>query len=180
LIFALSSAGIVALSRRSLRDTHSHGYYRFFAFEAMAGLVALNLKDWFRNPFGGWQLVSWPLLASSAGLAAHGFRLLRVVGKPRPGQAYTETLLPGFEDTSELVTVGAYRYIRHPMYASLLAFCWGAFFKGVSWRGALLSVLATVSLVSTAQAEEAENRRRFGQPYVKYSERTRLFVPFVF
>ncbi len=177
--FAASSLGIVLLSRRSLGDPRSHGFYRFFAFEAILGLVLLNLKRWYRDPLCARQLVSWALLSGSAPLAAHGFYLLRVVGKPKAGLAGTEQLLPGFENTSKLVTVGAYRYVRHPLYSSLMLLAWGACLKDPSRRALPLAVLASACLLSTARAEEVENARRFGSAYAEYSRRTKMLVPFV-
>lgn len=49
LLFLLASMGITWLSRRSLGETRSHGFYRFFAFEALAGLVLLNTPRWFSS-----------------------------------------------------------------------------------------------------------------------------------
>jgi hypothetical protein len=43
IVFLVFSAGIVLLSWRSLRDRRSHGFYRFFAFEAILALILLNL-----------------------------------------------------------------------------------------------------------------------------------------
>jgi hypothetical protein len=177
--FAFSSVGIVLLSRKSLRDPRSHGFFRFFAFEAILGLVLVNLKRWYRDPLSARQLASWALLTASAPLAGHGFYLLRVVGKPRAGLEGTENLLPGFENTSQLVTVGAYRFIRHPLYSSLLGLTWGVFLKDPSRRGALLAILASVSLLATARAEESENARRFGPAYADYARRMRMLIPFV-
>jgi protein-S-isoprenylcysteine O-methyltransferase Ste14 len=47
------------------------------------------------------------------------------------------------EKTTILVTTGAYRYIRHPLYSSLLFLAWGIFFKAPSWPGGLLALAAT-------------------------------------
>ena len=43
-IFAIMSAGMVFLSRNSLRHPRSHGFFRFFAFESLVGLILLNLE----------------------------------------------------------------------------------------------------------------------------------------
>jgi protein-S-isoprenylcysteine O-methyltransferase Ste14 len=85
-----------------------------------------------------------------------------------------------FEKTTSLVTTGAYRYIRHPLYSSLLFLTWGVFFKNPSWLGGLLGVMATSFLVATARIEEAEDIRFFGPAYRAYMNGTKMFVPFVF
>ena len=176
--FLVISAGFVYLSRASLRRPRSHGFWRFFAFECLAALCLLNLRRWFLNPLSAPQVVSWVLLLISAGLALHGVWLLRQLGRPQPGR--NDDALIGFERTTRLVTDGAYRYIRHPLYSSLLFFGWGIFFKDLTWLGGLLAVAATVFLVVTARMEEAENRQFFGADYDAYVRRTRMFIPFLF
>jgi protein-S-isoprenylcysteine O-methyltransferase Ste14 len=168
--FLLVSVGLVALSLPSLRDPRSHGFYRFFAFEAIMLLIVLNASHWFRDPFMLRQLVSWFLLAVSLFLAVHGFYLLRTVGKPEGP----------IENTSMLVTRGAYGLIRHPLYSSLLFFSWGAFLKDPSAVGVLLLVITLVAVVATARVEERENLARFGDAYAAYMSRTRMFIPFLF
>jgi protein-S-isoprenylcysteine O-methyltransferase Ste14 len=176
-VLVLGSVAMIWLSRRSLLHPASHGFSRFFAFEAILALVVLNAPCWFVSPFGGRQLVSWLLLVASALLAGWGVILLRRLGRPGP----TTEGAPVFEweNTASLVTSGIYRYIRHPMYSSLLLLTWGALLKSVSITALALAVTATVALAATAKVEEAENVARFGQPYRDYMRRTRRFVPFV-
>jgi protein-S-isoprenylcysteine O-methyltransferase Ste14 len=88
--------------------------------------------------------------------------------------------LVAFEKTTALVTTGAYSYIRHPLYSSLLFLAWGIFFKDPSWLGGLLALGATLFLVATARVEEAENLRFFGEAYREYMKQTGMFVPFLF
>jgi protein-S-isoprenylcysteine O-methyltransferase Ste14 len=177
-VFLVFSAGIVMLSWRNLRDRRSHGFYRFFAFEAILALILLNVGFWFQQPFSFRQMVSWFLLSLSLFLAIHGFTLLRRIGKP-DGDIQDPRRL-NIEKTTQLVKVGAYRYIRHPLYASLLCLAWGAFLKHPSMPGGVLGVIATLSLYATSRVEEAENLERFGPAYAEYMEQTRMFIPFVF
>jgi protein-S-isoprenylcysteine O-methyltransferase Ste14 len=85
-----------------------------------------------------------------------------------------------FEKTTELVTTGIYRYIRHPLYSSLLFLTWGVFFKQPSWLGLCLAALATFFLTMTAKTEEAENIRFFGAAYQSYMKQSKMFIPFLF
>jgi protein-S-isoprenylcysteine O-methyltransferase Ste14 len=66
------------------------------------------------------------------------------------------------------------------MYASLLWLAWGVFLKRPSASALGLVLAATVCLLLTARAEEAEDLAFFGDAYREYMGRTRRFVPFVF
>jgi protein-S-isoprenylcysteine O-methyltransferase Ste14 len=178
-LFLVGTAAILKLSWRPLGDLRFHGFYRFFAFELLWALILLNLRVWFRDPLSARQLVSYFLGAASIALAIEGFRLLRAIGRPSPATARGANL--GFENTTALVTVGAYRFIRHPLYASLLAVVWCAWLKDpFTIASVLLALAATGFLVATAVAEEKENLESFGANYAAYMKRTRRFVPFLF
>jgi protein-S-isoprenylcysteine O-methyltransferase Ste14 len=176
--FIVLSAVIIFISRASLRVPRSHGFFRFFAWECIAALFFLNIDAWFKFPFSWHQLFSWFLLIVSIVPLAFGVRSLKSQGKPSE-QRETEPQLLAFEKTSTLVTTGIYRYIRHPLYSSLLFLTWGIFFKALTWPGALLALAATLFLIATARADEAECIRFFGEEYLTYMTRTKRFVPFL-
>ncbi len=178
IVFVVASAGLVWLSWSSLRDFRTHGFYRFFAFESIVVLVLLNLDYWFDDPLSINQIVSWLLLTISLFMVIHGFQLLRKVGKPN-GERDDPSLI-GIEKTTELVMMGAYRYIRHPIYSSGLYGAWGVFFKNPTWVGVSLAVITTIFLTLTAKMEEAENNRFFGAAYQSYMKQTKMFIPFLF
>jgi protein-S-isoprenylcysteine O-methyltransferase Ste14 len=178
IIFIGGSAGIVYVSWTSLTVLRSHGFYRFFAWEFLLVLFLLNMEGWFRDALSPHQIVSWVLLILSAFLVVHAVHLLRRTGKPDPRRDDMPML--GIEKTTTLVTKGAYRYIRHPMYSSLFLLGWGIFFKDPSWPGVSLTVGVTIFLLATAKIEEAENKRFFGRTYQDYMERTKMFIPFLF
>jgi protein-S-isoprenylcysteine O-methyltransferase Ste14 len=147
-----------------------YGYFRFCAFESLIVLVVINIQHWFHEPFSTRQLISWTIFLIAATLAATGFRLLRKVGLARSRIV---------EDTQTLVEVGVYRYIRHPLYASLLLFGWGVFFKGPGFMSGLLAIAATIFLIATARCEESFNVDRFGTTYSDYMKKTKMFIPFL-
>ena len=177
-IFVLASAGLIYVSHASLHQPRAHGFWRFWAWEAIAALVVLNAPVWFRDSLAWHQLVSWLLLCLSLVPLALGVRQLRRAR--RAEQERPEAGLLEFEKTAELVTTGVYRYIRHPMYSSLLLLAWGVLWKAPSWSSAALAAGATGCLLATARAEERENCRFFGPAYAAYMQRTRMFVPFLF
>lgn len=178
LAFLLGTASLVYVSRASLVVPRSHGFYRFFAWEAILALGLLNVDAWFREPFSWHQLISWPLLVISALLVIAGVRLL--TGRGAPDALRDDVPMVAFEKTTRLVTTGVYRTIRHPLYSSLLFLAWGIFFKVPSWLGGALAIAATLFLVVTARVEEAEDIRFFGDEYREYRRRTRMFIPFLF
>ncbi len=169
IIFLIVSAAIVFVSWASLRDPHTHGFFRFFAFETLLVLILLNVDYWFRDPFSAIQMISWVLLLSSLILAVHGFYVLHTVGKPK-GKV---------ENTTVLVTEGAYKYIRHPLYSTLLLGGAGVFFKDVSLLAASLFLATSIFVVATAKTEESENLKKFGADYAAYMKTTKMFIPFL-
>jgi protein-S-isoprenylcysteine O-methyltransferase Ste14 len=178
IVLCLFTIALVYFSRRSLQVLHSHGFYRFFAWESIFGLFLLNINHWFRSPGSWYQLISWFLLITSILPLVLGVKLLTSRGKPTT-QRKGEPELLAFEKTTALVTSGIYHYIRHPLYSSLLFLAWGVFFKDPSLPGGLLVLAATSFLIATAKADEAECIRFFGTPYQDYMKRTKRFVPFL-
>ena len=177
-LFVLGTLALIVISRRSLLQPRSHGFYRFFAWETLLAMFLLNVRGWFADALAWHQLVSWVLLIISLVLVILGVRLLRQIGSQDAGRS--DPSLLGMEKTSRLVTVGLYRYIRHPMYSSLLFLGWGMFFKSPSWLDAGLVLLCTDFLVATARIEERENVSYFGEEYVAYMQRSKMFIPFIF
>jgi protein-S-isoprenylcysteine O-methyltransferase Ste14 len=178
IVFIIVTGVLIFISRASLRDTRSHGFYRLFAWEAIAGLLLFNLEHWFENPFAWYQIIAWLMLCVCLVPVIWGTVLLIRVGKPVE-QRETDPNLLGLEKTTQLVTTGIYKYIRHPLYSSLLLLAWGIFFKQPSWPGGGLAAFASVCLVLTARADEAECIRFFGLEYEAYMKKTHRFIPFV-
>jgi protein-S-isoprenylcysteine O-methyltransferase Ste14 len=177
--FAVVSAFFISISWRSLRAPHSHGFYRFFAWELIVSLFLLNVEGWFKNPFSLCQLASWLLLIVCIIPLVLGVRSLSRQGRPVK-QRQVEPQLLAFEKTTTLVNTGIYHYIRHPLYSSLLFLAWGIFFKDPTWLGALLALTATLFLLVTAKVDEVECIRFFGPAYETYMKQTKRFVPFLF
>ncbi len=177
--FSLITFVLIHFSRASLLHPRSHGFYRFFAWEAILALFLFNIDYWFAHPFAWYQIIAWILLFGSIVPVVWGTVLLNKRGKPVERRANDPSLL-AFEKTTALVTTGIYRYIRHPLYSSLLLLAWGIFFKSPSLPGGGLAAAATALLYATARADEAECIHFFGEQYREYMRETKRFVPFVF
>lgn len=175
--FALGTLVLVALSWRALQRPKSHGFYRFFAWEAILALLVLNGPQWFVDRFSAHQLVSWGLLFASLLVLFPGLYQLRRMG--RPNEQRTDAELFAFERTSQLVTSGIYNHIRHPLYASLLLLAWGVACKQPNVLSLVLALLASLTLWLTAKRDEAECLQQFGEAYRDYMQRSRMFIPWV-
>ncbi|MEN8173499.1 MAG: isoprenylcysteine carboxylmethyltransferase family protein [Chloroflexota bacterium] len=178
ILFSLVSAGIIWVSRPVLRDPQSHGFYRFLAWEVMLILFLINVDFWFYEPFSIHQILSWILLILSLVLVIWGIQLLREQG--RVDDEREDPNLVWIEKTTALVTIGIYRYIRHPFYSSLLFLGWGIFLKQVTWTGIVLVSVISILLFITARKEEVENTGFFGEAYQEYMKQTKMFIPFIF
>jgi protein-S-isoprenylcysteine O-methyltransferase Ste14 len=167
--FAVFTLALLIALWRTLGKGWTHAVPRLAAFEAILGLVFVNAPTWFVAPFILRQVCSWTLLVASLLLALHGFRLLSAEGAP----------MRGIESTTTVVRRGAYRYIRHPLYLSLMLFAAGTFLKGPGVVTCGLLLLAIGGLALTALAEERENLERFGEAYRDYMRATKRFIPFL-
>ena len=153
----------------SIKARRYHGIYRFFSFESILVLVLLCAPVWFAHPWEWNQLISWTLLFGSLPLPFCGFYTLHKAGKPE-GQ---------IENTTKLITTGIYRYIRHPLYASLVLLGTGIFLKNITLATATCALVNLWAMAATAKTEEREMLEKFGDEYARYMRRTKMFIPFI-
>lgn len=168
----------IYLSRKSILNTSSHGFFRFFAFECLLFQFIGDINHPVQpHSSAVLRILTDVFFNTSLCLAAIGFWLLRKRGQP--DSARNDSPMLEFEKTTKLVSDGIYGYIRHPMYGSLLLLSWGFFLKHLSPAMTGLSVMCTLFLFATARAEERENINYFGAPYRDYMNKTKRFIPFV-
>ncbi len=134
---------------------------------------------WFADPASPRQLLSWLFLVASLVPVVLGVRQLLAFGRP-DASVRRDPKQFDLEQTTALVTTGIYRWIRHPLYASLVYLAWGVFLKRADSVAAVLTVLATACMIATMLAEERENTAYFGPAYERYAASTKRMVPFVF
>jgi protein-S-isoprenylcysteine O-methyltransferase Ste14 len=167
ILFALLSGGLLLFT---LWRRHAHRWYRFLAFESVLALIFLQAEVWFLDPLQPLQIISWVSLVASIYLAVSGVVLLYKRGAPEGD----------LEETTQLVTTGIYRYLRHPLYASLLYFGFGAALKQINLPSIGLLILVSLAVVGTARVEEQDNIARFGEAYAEYLKETKKFIPFLY
>ena len=178
-IFIIFTLILIYISRASLRDRRSHGFYRFFAWEAILALIVINIPVWFNSWLAWYQIISWFLLLLCILPLGFGIYYLKSRGSPDK-EKRSESPLLGFERTTVLVTSGIYHFIRHPLYSSLFLLNWGVFFKEPSLPGVLLAAIATFFLIMTSKADEHECLQIFGKEYQDYMKNTKRFIPLIY
>src|SRR5260370_42300871 len=80
----------------------------------------------------------------------------------------------------ELIRTGPYRWVRHPIYASMLGMLLATGFAWSWWP--LLLLALTIFLVGTEIRVRAEDRLlgdRFGESFADYRSRGRAYIPFL-
>lgn len=177
IIFIVCTLFFIRFSWRTISNPGSHGFYRFFVFEGILLLVLLNHPYWFTDPFSPLHLLSWSFLLTSIVFIVQSLMMLKKEGGHAERQEMPENL--SFENTVHIVNVGLYRYIRHPMYSSLLFLGWGAFLKHITPLTIILVLLVSGLLITVARVEERENISFFGKAYKDYMQQTKMFVPWV-
>lgn len=177
IIFGVLSLPIIIISWRTLFKVKSHGFYRFFSWECILWLIASNYKFWYVHPFSTAQIFSWIILIIAIYLVIAGAVLMKKRGKPMKDRDEKE--LYQFEKTTELIDTGIFKYIRHPLYSSLIFLTWGMFLKNPTELLLIISILSTIFLYFTAIFEEKECIKHFGNQYRDYMKRSKRFIPFI-
>lgn len=177
LVFVILSIPIVILSWKSLSRIKSHGFYRFFSFESILWLILSNYRYWFEDPLAVNQLFSWSFLFVALYLVLAGGWMLKMKGMPQKGR---DEALFAFEETTQLVDTGIFKYIRHPLYSSLIFLTWGICLKNPTFETVIIASISTVFNYLMAVYDEKECLAYFGEKYRLYMKRTKRFIPFLF
>ena len=79
-------------------------------------------------------------------------------------------------DDHALITLGPYRYVRHPSYLGYFLMFSGLF---LTWFNlvALVPLVAVPGYAQIVVTEEGLLRQRFGEEYIRYMESTGRFIP---
>jgi len=171
IIFFIFSLIILKISWPDILNIHGRKFYRFFALEFLFLLILVNFGYWLKNPFTLFRIITWMILCGSFILASYAIYQLLQDGKPR--------ISVNVETTTSMVTSKIYKYIRHPLYSSLILLGAVTLIKNPSLLATSLFSVATVFLYATARIEEKENLLKFGQDYAVYMERSNMFIPFL-
>jgi protein-S-isoprenylcysteine O-methyltransferase Ste14 len=169
IILGFFSIAILLMFRKELFAFRRHGPYMFVAAEGLLVLFILNGGSMFGGLLTAKQVISWILMLLSASLALFGFYGLKKHGKA----------VQNWENTTRLVREGVFRYIRHPLYTSLMLLAVGVLFKDVSLQAAAVCIFTLGFLVAASRVEEGENTSKFGAEYKGYALQTKRYLPFI-
>jgi protein-S-isoprenylcysteine O-methyltransferase Ste14 len=178
LVFFILSIPIILFSWRTIIKPRCHGFYRFIGWECILWLLIENIRYWFIDPFSIYQIIAWICLIYSVVLLIPGVILMKKLGKPKNDR--DDSALYEFEQTSELIESGIFKYVRHPLYGSLFFLTWGAYFKNPELDLLIISIFASIAFIITAKIEEKEDIAFFGEKYREYMKRSRMFIPYIF
>jgi protein-S-isoprenylcysteine O-methyltransferase Ste14 len=109
------------------------------------------------------------IVASCAGAAGEIWAAISL------GAGYSPLLTVGKEHM--LVTSGAYRWMRHPLYSFALPLMAGWGIAARNWIITASGIIIAMLVMVRAQREEAMMLDAFGQSYGEYMTRTGRFLP---
>ena len=87
---------------------------------------------------------------------------------------------PIHEAKEDLVTKGAYSYLRHPQYLGFILVTLGWLIHWPTIPTAAMWPILVVMYCRLAKKEEKEMRERFGDRYLQYIKKVPMFIPRVF
>lgn len=137
----------------------------------VAGLVPWLLTDRYARPVAPAVFVSTGLLLAACGLALllDCFARFAWHGRGTPAPV---------APTEQLVVVGAYRYVRNPMYVGVLAIILGQALVFASLPLVVYAAVAGTAMISFVRLyEEPVLARRYGRQYEAYRQNVPGWLP---
>lgn len=87
-------------------------------------------------------------------------------------------IMPELKDNHKLATNGIYKYIRHPMYTSVILLCLGFLLTEITTVNIIAMLILTINLFLKSRLEEKLLEQRFNN-YKDYKNNTYRFLPFI-
>ena len=116
--------------------------------------MVINFHLWTANLLSWSQILPFSILFVSIVYVIWALYLLRLTREKRQHGNLEENF--ECENTQYLVTAGIYKYIRHPMYGSLLLLATGAFLKSLNLYSAILLIFVCIALYITVRKENID------------------------
>jgi protein-S-isoprenylcysteine O-methyltransferase Ste14 len=84
------------------------------------------------------------------------------------------------QKSHQLIKVGLYRYIRHPIYLGMLSGTLGLSFLFRSWIGLIVMIPIVGGLLFRIRDEEALLHKEFGAQWETYCQQSWRFIPYLY
>ena len=85
---------------------------------------------------------------------------------------------PEIKSNAKLISSGAYKYIRHPMYFCVLLIMGGVILSDINLINIICYGILIIVLYLKAEKEEMLWSEKM-EEYASYKEKTKMFIPFV-
>ncbi|RKY53068.1 MAG: hypothetical protein DRP89_06730 [Candidatus Neomarinimicrobiota bacterium] len=141
------------------------------------------LTLWFELLFGIFEFKYWILpeiktlkiigsIVSSLGAVVFIVTVItmKLLGEPEKG----------WEQTTTLIKTGVFSIIRHPMYFAAFLAILGFFMMQISTFSIVLFIVGAICSFLAAKFEDKWDLGKFGESYVNYKSKTKLFFPFFY
>ncbi|MCI0567768.1 MAG: isoprenylcysteine carboxylmethyltransferase family protein [Acidobacteria bacterium] len=164
-------------STREKLDRRQEGWFILLTLRPVGMAAMLSLFAFMIDPgWMAWSSVPLPawLRWCGAGLWIPG-GLLLIWTLRTLGMNLTDTVVTRRDHT--LVTVGPYRWIRHPFYVASALLLLASSLLAANWFVLACGVLTFTLLAIRLKREEERLAGRFGDAYRAYRERTGRFLP---
>jgi len=87
-------------------------------------------------------------------------------------------IIPEIKKEATLVTRGAYKYIRHPMYFGIIIVMLPSLVNSINTFN--ISIYTFLAFVLILKAKKEERLwTNLSQEYLKYKKRTKMIIPFI-
>ena len=89
------------------------------------------------------------------------------------------SVYPEIKHQATLITTGPYRYIRHPMYTSLITMMIGIALYNYHWVNVVGVLMVAGAVINKANREEKLLLMKFPE-YVRYQQKSDRFLPYIY
>lgn len=122
-------------------------------------------------------------------MAGQGFRWLGLVlyglglvltswARAALGRMYSGQVT--IQKSHQLIKIGLYRYVRHPVYLGMLCSALGLSFLFRSWIGLAAMIPIVGGLLFRIRDEEAALHKEFGSEWETYCQQSWRFIPYLY
>jgi protein-S-isoprenylcysteine O-methyltransferase Ste14 len=101
------------------------------------------------------------------------------LGRKALGSNWTDSAETQIKKKHVLVTDGIYKFIRHPIALGYSFFIIGAELLVGSWLIVPVTLVLIIGAYIQSRNEEALLKNQFGESYISYMRKTKMFLPYI-